>query len=52
MDASHLACAIISGCDYFITTDKRLLKYKTDEIKVINPVDFIRIREDDDNDNE
>ena len=50
MDASHIACAIISCCDYFITTDKRLLKYKTDKIKIMNPVDFILIWEDDDYD--
>ena len=49
MDASHTACAIIAGCDYLITTDKRLLKYKSDKINVINPIDFIRIWEDMDN---
>ncbi len=41
-DACHIACAIYTGCDYFITTDDRLLKYKTDEIKLVNPVDYIR----------
>jgi predicted nucleic acid-binding protein len=46
MDASHTACAIIANCGYLITTDKRLLKYKSDKIKVINPVDFIRLWED------
>ena len=51
MDASHISCAIIADCDYFITTDKRLLKYKTDKIKIINPVDFIRIWEEKENDN-
>ena len=40
-DACHIASAILSGCEYFITTDKRLLKYKTDEIKLVNPVDFV-----------
>jgi len=25
-DAAHLACAIRAGCDYFITTDDKLLK--------------------------
>ena len=44
-DARHVACAIYSGCDYFLTTDKRLLNYKTNEIKIINPVDFIKIWE-------
>ena len=28
MDACHVACAIIAGCDYFITTDKRLLNIR------------------------
>lgn len=42
-DATHLACAIISECDYFITTDKRVLKYKTDRIYIINPIKFIEI---------
>jgi len=50
MDASHTACSITAGCDYLITTDKRLLKYKSDKINIINPVDFIRIWEDKDND--
>ena len=49
MDASHVACSIIAGCDYFITTDKRLLKYKSDKIEIINPIDFIRIWEDEGN---
>jgi hypothetical protein len=39
-DAAHVACAILANCDYFITTDKRLLKYQTDCIKLINPIDF------------
>ncbi|MCL2018234.1 MAG: hypothetical protein FWG70_00620 [Oscillospiraceae bacterium] len=42
-DATHLACAIIAKCDYFITTDTRVTKYKTDRIKIANPIDFIRI---------
>ncbi|MCD8348914.1 MAG: PIN domain-containing protein [Lachnospiraceae bacterium] len=40
-DAHHVACAILASCDYFLTTDKRLLKYVTDEIKIMNPIDFI-----------
>lgn len=40
-DASHTACAIIAKCDYLITTDKRLLKYKDSRIKIVNPVDFL-----------
>lgn len=41
MDACHIACAIIAKCDYFISTDKRLLKYRSDRIKVINPVTYL-----------
>ena len=41
-DAYHVACAIYASCDCFLTTDDRLLKYRTDEIQIINPVDFVR----------
>ena len=44
-DASHLACAIQANCDIFITTDKRLLKYHTDAIKIINPTEFFIFEE-------
>jgi predicted nucleic acid-binding protein len=40
-DAVHLAYAIYSKCDCFITTDKRVLKYKTDKIQISNPVEFV-----------
>ena len=42
-DSVHLACSIFAGCDYLITTDKRVLNYKTDRIKIINPIDFVKI---------
>ncbi|MCL2202214.1 MAG: PIN domain-containing protein [Oscillospiraceae bacterium] len=42
-DATHLACAIYAKCDYFLTTDDRLLKYKDDRIQIINPVEFLMI---------
>lgn len=41
-DAYHVACAVYSSCDCFLTTDDRLLKYYTDEIQMLNPIDFIR----------
>lgn len=41
-DACHVACAIMSDCEYFLTTDRRLLKYRTDKLKIMNPLDFIR----------
>jgi predicted nucleic acid-binding protein len=40
-DASHLACAICAKCDYFLTTDDRLLKFNDDRIRIVNPVDFV-----------
>jgi len=45
MDAAHIACAIYAGCDYFITTDDRILKLRDSRIKVINPTDFVLIEE-------
>ena len=45
-DAYHIASAILAQCDYFISTDKRLLKYKTDKIKPVNPVEFVSEMED------
>ena len=43
-DALNLACAVESGCRYFITTDKALLRKKESVlgIEIINPIDFIR----------
>jgi predicted nucleic acid-binding protein len=42
-DALHIACAIEAKCDYMITVDKRMLKYCGENIKVCDPVDFLRI---------
>ncbi|MDR1054152.1 MAG: PIN domain-containing protein [Planctomycetaceae bacterium] len=42
VDASHVACAIYSNADFFITTDKKILNKKVVEIQIINPIDFIR----------
>ena len=44
-DAAHIACAIIANCDCFITTDKRILKYKTTRVRILNPVKFVDIWE-------
>lgn len=41
-DALHIACAIKSECDYFITTDMKLLNKSVENINIINPIDFIR----------
>lgn len=45
MDAMQVASAIVGKADYFLTTDKRLLKFQSDKIKIMNPVDFICILE-------
>ena len=47
-DAIHVACAIYSGCAYFISTDKRLLKYRTDRIRIVDPLEFIRMEDSND----
>jgi len=40
-DSYHIACAIISNADYFITTDAKILNKHINETRVINPIDFI-----------
>lgn len=44
-DAYHVACAQFAGCMYFLTTDDRLLKFKSSTITLLNPVDFIKLLE-------
>ncbi len=44
-DACHIACAMLAECDYFISTDDRLLKYQTNKIKLVTPEEFIREKE-------
>ena len=40
-DACHVASAVYAKCEYFISTDKRLLKYKSEAIKMVSPIEFI-----------
>ena len=40
-DALHIAAAIYSRCDCFITTDKKIIKNKIDGITVLNPLAFV-----------
>ena len=43
-DAFHVACALEAGCKYFLSTDDRLLKkFRSDEMLLLNPVDFIML---------
>ena len=44
-DAYHLASAIFANCEYFLTFDKKLLKFTTDKIKILNPVEFMEVYE-------
>jgi len=44
-DSLHIACAIFTNCDYFITTDYKLTTKDVEKIKIINPIDFIKIME-------
>ncbi len=46
-DAVHLACAIETGCDYFLTTDDGILRKKDaiDRVVIVNPMDFLIIME-------
>lgn len=48
-DAYHVACAIMAGCRYFVTTDDRLLKYQSEKIILVTPGEFIRRMEEDNN---
>ena len=40
-DALHISCAKNAGCDYFITTDKQLLRVKLDGLTIVNPLQFV-----------
>lgn len=40
-DACHVASAIYAECEYFISKEARLLKYKSNEIKMVTPIEFV-----------
>jgi len=46
IDSLHLACAIAAMCEYFITTDDRILrcKLRVAEINIVDPIVFIKER--------
>jgi predicted nucleic acid-binding protein len=49
-DAAHLACAIKAGCDYFLTTDDKLMKrYNGKAIKIRTPLTFLEDMEEETN---
>lgn len=41
-DAIHVACSVQAKCDYLISVDKRLLKYKTKGLTICDPIEFLR----------
>ena len=44
IDSLHIACAIMSNCEYFLTTDDHILKRASllDDIKINDPIGFIK----------
>lgn len=40
-DALHISCAVSAGCDYYLTTDKKLLNTPIPEIKIVSPIVFV-----------
>jgi predicted nucleic acid-binding protein len=45
-DALHIASAILSECEYFITTDDIILKRcKSDKITICSPIEFLNFWE-------
>jgi predicted nucleic acid-binding protein len=43
MDSLHVACAINAGCSFFVSTDKRLLKYQDARVKICDPIECLSI---------
>ncbi len=43
-DALHIACAIEAGCEYFLTTDDKILNKSSliNKITITDPINFIR----------
>ena len=39
----HIACAELMNCDYLLSTDKRMLKYKSNSVKLLNPIEFLNL---------
>ena len=40
-DALHIACAIHTGCNYFLTVDDKILKKQVQGIAITDPVAFV-----------
>lgn len=44
-DAIHVASALLAKCDFFVSTDDRLLKYQDAAIRLVSPCELIRLLE-------
>ena len=40
-DALHISCAVAAHCEYYLTTDKKLLNTPIPEIKIVSPIVFV-----------
>ncbi|WP_434310618.1 hypothetical protein [Hominifimenecus sp. rT4P-3] len=40
-DALHISCAVAAQCEYYLTTDKKLLNTPIPEIKIVSPIVFV-----------
>ena len=40
-DALHISCAVAANCEYYLTTDKKLLNTSIREIKIVSPIVFV-----------
>ena len=40
-DALHISCATAAHCEYYLTTDKKLLNTPIPEIKIVSPIVFV-----------
>ncbi|MDR3076691.1 MAG: hypothetical protein LBU26_05270 [Synergistaceae bacterium] len=41
-DSLHIACAVNTNCDYFLTTDKGILKKHITTIQAVDPIEFVK----------
>ncbi len=40
-DALHISCAVAGNCEYYLTTDKKLLNTSIQEIQIVSPIVFV-----------
>ncbi len=45
-DALHISCAVAAHCEYYLTTDKKLLNTPIPEIRIVSPIAFLNEMED------